>query len=143
MNMFGDGSKDELLASLETLFLPETERVFAEELVALSEGRTSFEAETVVRTLRGEMLALLYTIAFPPRPAEFSSVLVSLMDITGRKRAEEEQRYHTQLLKTVTDNASSMLYIVDGEGLGTYVNPAVERITGYQPSSGRNPTKVG
>src|SRR5208337_2332047 len=49
-----------------------------------------------------------------------------------RKRAEEQQRYHMELLKTVTDNASSMLYIVDAAGLGTFVNPAFERITGYR-----------
>jgi PAS domain S-box-containing protein len=48
-----------------------------------------------------------------------------------RKRAEEQQRYHMQLLKTVTDNASSMLFIVDAAGIGTFVNPAFERITGY------------
>jgi PAS domain S-box-containing protein len=52
--------------------------------------------------------------------------------ITERKRAEEERRYHMQLLKTVTDNASSMLYIVDAAGLGTFVNPSFERITGYR-----------
>jgi PAS domain S-box-containing protein len=53
-------------------------------------------------------------------------------DITERKRAEEERRYNTQLLRTMTDNASSMLYMVDTEGLGTFVNPAMERITGYR-----------
>src|SRR5271166_1175642 len=47
--------------------------------------------------------------------------------------AEEQQRYQMELLKTVTDNASSMLYIVNAAGLGTtFVNPAFERITGYR-----------
>ena len=53
-------------------------------------------------------------------------------DITERKRAEEERRYNTQLLRTMTDNASSMLFMVDAAGLTTFVNPAVERITGYR-----------
>ena len=46
--------------------------------------------------------------------------------------ANEEQRYQVQLLKTITDNASSALYMVDPTGLGTFVNPALERITGYR-----------
>ena len=46
--------------------------------------------------------------------------------------ASEEQRYQVQLLKTITDNASSALYMVDPAGLGTFVNPALERITGYR-----------
>jgi PAS domain S-box-containing protein len=60
------------------------------------------------------------------------AILETNNDITERKRAEEERRYQRQLLKTVTDNASSMLYIVDAAGLGTFVNPSIERITGYR-----------
>ena len=52
--------------------------------------------------------------------------------ITGRKRAEEALRYHMQLLKTVTDSASSALYIVDPAGVGTFVNPSLERMTGFR-----------
>lgn len=54
-------------------------------------------------------------------------------DIRKDGHAEEERRYHVQLLKTVTDNVSSALYIVivDPAGLTTFVNPALERITGY------------
>ena len=53
-------------------------------------------------------------------------------DITERKRAEEERRYNTRLLRTITDNTSSMIFMVDAAGLGTFVNPAMERVTGYQ-----------
>jgi PAS domain S-box-containing protein len=63
------------------------------------------------------------------RPA---AILETNNDITERKRAEEERRYNTRLLRTITDNASSMLYMVDTAGLGTFVNPAMERITGYR-----------
>jgi PAS domain S-box-containing protein len=61
-----------------------------------------------------------------------AAILETNNDITERKRAEEERRYNTQLLRTMTDNASSMLYMVDAADLATFVNPAMERITGYQ-----------
>src|SRR6266478_881423 len=48
------------------------------------------------------------------------------------QRDEQERRYNTQLLRTMTDNASTMLFMVDAAGLATFVNPATERITGYQ-----------
>jgi PAS domain-containing protein len=51
-----------------------------------------------------------------------AAILETNNDITERKRAEEERRYNTQLLRTMTDNASSMLYMVDAAGLGTFVN---------------------
>ena len=92
VKLFGAQSKQELLVSLHKIFLPETQEVFAEELIALAEGRISFETETVVQTLRGERLVVLFTITFPPPPCKFDRVLVSLTDITERKRAEEALR---------------------------------------------------
>ena len=59
------------------------------ELIAIAEGRTSFESETILQTLKGGKLTVLFTITFPPQPAKLNSVLVSIMDITERKRADE------------------------------------------------------
>ena len=89
VKLFEAQSKDELLVSLHKIFLPKTEEVFAGELIAIAEGRTNFESETVLQTLRGDKLAVLFTIAFPRQPAKLNSVLVSIMDITERKRADE------------------------------------------------------
>jgi PAS domain S-box-containing protein len=89
VKLFGARSKDELLVSLHKVYLPETEEVFAGELIAIAEGRTSFESETVLQTLKGNRLAVLFTITLPPQPAKLNSVLVSITDITERKRAEE------------------------------------------------------
>jgi PAS domain S-box-containing protein len=88
VKLFGAASKRELLGSLHAIFTPETEKVFAEELIAVAEERTSFASETSIQTLKGEKLAVLFTMTFPPQPAKLNSVLVTLMDITERKRAE-------------------------------------------------------
>src|SRR5882724_11322400 len=89
VKLFEAQSKDELLVSLHKIFLPEAEEVFAGELIAIAEGRTNFESETVLQTLKGDKLAVLFTITFPRQPAKLNSVLVSIMDITERKRADE------------------------------------------------------
>jgi PAS domain S-box-containing protein len=57
VTLFGARSKDELLVSLHKVFLPETEEVFAGELLAIAEGRTSFASETVLQTLQGNRLS--------------------------------------------------------------------------------------
>lgn len=90
VTLFNANSKDELLVSLGVIFLPETEQVFAEEIIAIAEGRTSFEAETSLRTLDGKRLTILFAITFPAQPASLDSVLVTITDITERKHAEEE-----------------------------------------------------
>lgn len=90
VTLFNADSKDELLVSLDKIFLPETEEVFAGELIAIAEGRTSFEAETSLRTLDGKRLTVLFAITLPAQPASLESVLVTITDITERKHAEEE-----------------------------------------------------
>ncbi|RPH34727.1 PAS domain S-box protein, partial [bacterium] len=57
---------------------------------------------------------------------------VYLRDITGRKEAEEELRFQLDLVRTITDNATSALWMLDGDGRCTFVNPASERITGFR-----------
>jgi len=59
-------------------------------------------------------------------------VLMACEDITGAKVAVEELRYKTQQLAAVTDNMTSMIQLLDADGLAVYVNPATERITGFR-----------
>jgi len=91
LRLFGAQSKDELLGSLDKLVLPETLEVFRGKLIAIAEGKPSFEGETALRTLKGEPLAVLFAITFPP-PDRLDSVLVTVTDITERKRTEQALR---------------------------------------------------
>ena len=113
--MFGARTKDEMLTSLERVFVPETMDVFREELIAVAEGARHFEAETVVQTLQGKRLNVLFAIAYPEHEQEFTHVLVTLVDITDRKRAEDalqeaqeqlEQRVEDRTTELVTANAA-------------------------------------
>ena len=103
LSLFGARSKEELVRSIHKVLLPESRQVFAEELCALAEGWTSFAAETVLGTLKGDTLSVLFTIAFPPQPAKFGSTLVSIMDITERKRAESLTR---QVFESASDGVA-------------------------------------
>ena len=90
LKLFGAANKEDLLASLDTVFTTDTREVFAGELVAIAEGQSSFEGETVLRKLNGERMVVLFSVSFPPPESPFDAVLASIMDITDRKRAEEE-----------------------------------------------------
>ncbi|MRG91138.1 CheR family methyltransferase [Polyangium spumosum] len=80
----------ELLRSLRRVHTPESERVFVEQLVTLWEGRSFLQAETVKRTLGGRLLPVLFTVVFGGERGE--RTIVSMLDITERKRAEEALR---------------------------------------------------
>ena len=102
LRLFKAKSKSELLESLHRIFLPETEAVFIKELTALLEGRPSVEAETCLCTLDGERLDVFFTIAFPPLDGSLRNALVTIMDISARKRAERAMfELHEQRLNLI------------------------------------------
>jgi len=86
VELFEARSKEQLLASAQPLY--QSFDAFVSALVAIAEGRASFEGESVMRTLKGERLTVLFTMTFPRPPAPHDSVLVTVTDITQRKRAE-------------------------------------------------------
>ncbi len=123
VKLFAAESKAELLASLDRIFVAETYEVFIEQLVAIAESRTLFEAETVLQTLKGDRLTVLFTITFPTPSAGFDSVLERVMDITERKRAE----YVTgQMFESSPDTIA----IVGRDYRYRRVNPVHERVWG-------------
>jgi PAS domain S-box-containing protein len=142
VKLFGGRSKDELLGSLDKVFLPETEEVFAGELLVLAEGKTFFEAETALQTLHGERLAVLFTITFPPEPAKLDSVLVTIMDITERKRAEEAlqkaqaELAHVTRVTTMGELTSSIAHEVNQPltAIVTNANAALRWLAGQPPN---------
>jgi PAS domain S-box-containing protein len=128
VKLFGAQNKDALLRSLHAIFTPETQDVFAAELVAIAEGRTSFESETVLQNLQGDTLTVLFTMTFPPQPAKLDSVLVSLSDITERRQAEEALRRaqaelaHVTRVMTVGELAASIAHEVNQPLTGVITN---------------------
>jgi PAS domain S-box-containing protein len=128
IELFGARTKEELLVSLNRLFLPETEAVFAQELIALAEGRTSFEAETMLQSLKGERLEVLFTIAFPAEPSAMDSVLVSIVDITERKRSQQAleraqaELAHVNRVSTLGELAASIAHEVNQPIAGVVTN---------------------
>src|SRR5256886_2062925 len=123
VKLFAAESKAELLASLDRIFVAEMCEVFVEQLVAIAEGRTLFEAETVLQTLEGELLTVLFTVTFPTSSAGFDSVLATVTDITERKRAE-------YLTGQMFESSPDTIAIVGRDYRYRRVNPVHERVWG-------------
>ncbi|MBF2027314.1 MAG: PAS domain S-box protein [Oscillatoriales cyanobacterium C42_A2020_001] len=105
MQLFEAHDKTELLESLHSIFLPETLGAFVEELVAIAEGRTFIQTETVLQTLQGNRIDVLFTVTFPISTESFDCVLVSITDITDRKQAEEALKDALQKLTFHVENS--------------------------------------
>jgi PAS domain S-box-containing protein len=87
MKLYGANSKAELLGSLDKIFVQQSYDVLKQELLAIAEGRKYFEAEDVNFNLRGERIDIWLHASIPPEKSELKSRLLSIIDITARKKA--------------------------------------------------------
>jgi PAS domain S-box-containing protein len=56
---------------------------------------------------------------------------VAFADITAEKHAEMEIRHQSELTRTITDNATGALFMMDTRGFCTFMNPAAEEMIGF------------
>jgi diguanylate cyclase (GGDEF)-like protein len=94
LELFGAKSKEELLDNLGKVFRDEMRNHFRDEMVSLWHGDRAYECEGINYTLSGEAINIhLRWSVMPGSEMTFERVLVSIEDITARKRAEEYLRY--------------------------------------------------
>jgi signal transduction histidine kinase len=92
VRLFEAADKTELLGSLPTIFPPESTHVFMGELLAVAEGRSSFEAEVLLSTVKGNPVYVLFTMVLPTAGRRYDRVLFSVFDLTERRTVEERLR---------------------------------------------------
>ncbi|HEX3034112.1 MAG TPA: PAS domain S-box protein [Thermodesulfobacteriota bacterium] len=137
IKLFKAKDKAELLGSLHRVFVPETQKSFREELIAIAEERNYIESETVVQTLQGERLNVLISMALPTQTGTSGRVLVSIMNITERKRVEEALERERELLQRIMDNIPVMIAVYEPSTKVMRLNKEFERLIGWSTEEAR------
>lgn len=121
-------SKDELKAGLINTFTSESFDAFRRELVCLWNGGTEMASDTVVKTLAGDSRNVTVYFSVPPGYENtFSKVIVSLIDITERKKSEEQ----LALLSFALNHMREVFALIDEDARFLYVNDVFYRMLGY------------
>ena len=93
VNMLGLDGSQQIREHLSDYLTAESMEMIEEEIVALAEGRTDFEFELPLLNLKKETVIFeLKLIVHPQYQDTLERVLVSFMDITERKRADNALR---------------------------------------------------
>jgi diguanylate cyclase (GGDEF)-like protein/PAS domain S-box-containing protein len=129
--LFGAQTKEAMTGSLWRIFTEESLRTFREALIAITEGKTYFEAETVNQTLQGQQVDILMTMRFPSATEEFQQVLICIVDITARKRAERALFEEKERIQVTLHSIGDAVITTDAAGIVQYMNPMAESLTGW------------
>ncbi|HEV7280513.1 MAG TPA: PAS domain S-box protein [Pirellulaceae bacterium] len=55
-----------------------------------------------------------------------------MLDATDRKRAEELLQQQSRITRSITDNATTAVFLLNADGQLTFMNPAAEEMTGFR-----------
>lgn len=131
LELFKAGNKEELMEGLSSIFTEESFEVFKEELIAYAGGKTIFENEDVVKTLKGDKIHINIKLSFiPGQERTYSRRLVSIIDITESKLAEEALKFEKDKLRLLYENNPDAVLILDRDFRILYENKTVESIVG-------------
>lgn len=109
LKMFNAKDKEELLNSLDKIFIPESLPAFRDVLIALAEGREHFETEAVNGTLDGEKINVLISVNYSREYKAQGILTVSIADITALKRGEQAlSEYRDHLEELVAERTQAL-----------------------------------
>ncbi len=109
LTLFGARSKEEMLGSLDKVFTAESYSVFEEILIALAEGKKTFSSDAVNQTLQGERKEIFLSMSVSPDTPDYGSLLISMIDITDRRRDERRLK----LFRTLIDQSNDAIFVID------------------------------
>jgi PAS domain S-box-containing protein len=129
VELYAAVNKEDLADRFFATFTGESFNAFIEGLIALAAGAKRFERETTVQSLDGKDIHVVvrWSVA-PGSEHDLSRVLYSTVDITERKRSEQERA----MLGAAIEQLNETVIVTDVTGEIRYVNPAFEKSTGHK-----------
>jgi len=125
LGLFRAKRKEDFLKSLADILDGETLKHFQDEVLGLMSPLTRFTWEGTDKTVDGDRVEVFINGSIPHGYEEnWSKVIVSISDITERKRMENSLRDREQRLNAIIENEPECIKILASDGSVLQMNPA-------------------
>ncbi|MBL8050905.1 MAG: PAS domain S-box protein, partial [Anaerolineales bacterium] len=104
LELYRAESKDKLIGILSDNSAPISAEHFEYELIQLANGRLNFEREGIDQTLDGNLIHVtIHWTVVPGYEQNLEKVIVSTVDVTERKKAEEQNQHQLKHMQALRD----------------------------------------
>lgn len=135
LEMYGVVDKAAFIKKMHRNFTPDSESIFLKEFVALSEGKTFFQAEGSFVNLNGDTLDVQFNLnVLPGHEEDLSLVLVSVVDITDTNQLTDELNTIKHRYQSIVEAQSEMICRINPRGTVIFRNNAFSRFFKFKDS---------
>jgi PAS domain S-box-containing protein len=132
LKLYRAKSKEDFWGGITKVFSRESLEGFLLVLEVIAAGEKTFVTEKEHLTLDGEPLKVqLYWKVAKGHEDTYSRILVSIIDVTDQKRAEERMRQSENYYRAIFETSGSAMFIHEEDTTISHVNSNFEKLLGY------------
>ncbi len=130
LDLLAAKSKEDLFGNLEKVLTESSMAAFTEEMILLASGGCEYCGEITNRTLQGETIWVVVHFFVPPEYKDsLARVIVSLLDVTPRKRAEQALMDSEERYRVLAENSQEGVVVIQNREI-KYINESMSEIFG-------------
>lgn len=131
LQLYKAKSLNHLLENMHLIFKEDTQPTLMESILAISDGKRSFESMGINYDLEGKRLIFRITWSMPDDdPGDYSNVIVAIQDMTRLEKIRAELEERETLFRCVFEQASEGMMLVNPQGVAVLANKAMTTLTG-------------